>query len=647
VTDEVLQQEPVQAAIDRLFAAELLTLVLFETGGTVIVARGGLLGDIASGIDIYEAVPFLDAYAQAIEGIAAGDQPPLTLENIDLAMLDPHAVHDGTGQQRVAQVRFLPVDAGPPGQVVMVLLDRTAEAGLQQQVMQQRNELHLVRGELEQRSAELATAHAELDRAHRLLAERFDAQSEALEDTARRLVDEIAARADVETRVWDMMHYDQTSGLPNRLLFLDRLAAMLDHAAIVLLIDVDGFHTVTEALGPEAGEETIRRVGAALRDACAPNDFLAHLSGDRFAVVATDDVTAGGGESDLLAKAERLRMAVRRSLALTEGLATLTASVGIAVGPRDAAEPAELLRCAEMALYRAKARGGNDISFYETGMNEAVAERWQMVNALRAAVSAATGSGGAASPPTGPGSDGTGLVLYYQPQIDLATGRIAGAEALCRWFDPVLGAVSPTRFIPLAEQTGMTRDLGIWAIETVCRQIAGWQTAGLGRLKVAVNLSADQFTDRNLTQLVADTLAATRIDPACLELEITETVAMDDASASGTIFEELLSLGVRLSIDDFGTGYSSLAYLQTIPVHKVKIDQAFVRDIAPNGDPGKVAGAVIQLCHSFGLKVIAEGVETDYQRQFLVDRSCDQAQGFFYAKPLSPSAFEAFVREGP
>jgi len=302
--------------------------------------------------------------------------------------------------------------------------------------------------------------------------------------------------------------------------------------------------------------------------------------------------------------------------------------VGIASYPEDGDKVETLLQNAEIAMYRAKDIGRNTFQFYTAEMNSNVNERLVLESWLRRALERGE------------------LVLHYQPQVDLRSNRVFGAEALIRWQHPNMGLVSPAKFIPLAEQTGLIVAIGEWAMRTACAQNKAWQDAGLPPITVAVNISARQFREKKLADSVAEILAKTGLDPRYLEMEVTESVIMHDAEEVITLLQRLKSMGVTLSVDDFGTGYSSLSYLKRFPIDRLKIDQSFVHDIASDSDGAAIVRAVINLGHDLNLRVIAEGVETKEQLEFLRFLQCDEKQGYLFSRPLPAGEFEKLLREG-
>jgi diguanylate cyclase (GGDEF)-like protein/PAS domain S-box-containing protein len=418
-----------------------------------------------------------------------------------------------------------------------------------------------------------------------------------------------------------MAHHDPLTGLPNRLLFHDRLQHALVRAArrerqlAVMFIDLDRFKNVNDTLGHHVGDELLKQVAGALAGCLRDGDTLARLGGDEF-IVLLEDVD---GERGACAVAEKL-MALFERPALVSGYELfVTGSVGISMFPQDAQDLNMLIRNADVAMYQAKARGRNGYRLYAPSMDGEGVERLRLEALLRRAI------------------EKDEIWLAYQPQVDIVSGRLIGVEALVRWNSPELGQVPPIRFIPLAEDTGFIGQLGGWVLEEACRQMVRWEAAGLRVPKMAVNLSGRQFDRGSVAPLVRQALADTGLAPQRLQLEVTESVIMNTGDALQYI-NDLHRIGVELAIDDFGTGYSSLAYLKQLPVQTLKIDRSFIADITagPDSDPNDeaIAIAIIQLGKSMHLAVVAEGVESQAQADFLLRHGCERAQGYLYSRPL-------------
>ncbi|HEY1089600.1 MAG TPA: EAL domain-containing protein, partial [Burkholderiaceae bacterium] len=424
-----------------------------------------------------------------------------------------------------------------------------------------------------------------------------------------------------------MAHHDPLTQLPNRLLFHDRLhhalqRASRDHEQLALLfIDLDRFKNVNDTLGHHTGDELLKQVAHALSGKLREGDTLARLGGDEF-IVLLENVSGAGGAAHV---AEKLVTLFEQPFMVSGYELFVTASVGIAVYPNDAADLNMLIRNADVAMYQAKARGRNGYQFYAPSMSGEGVERLRMETLLRRAI------------------EKDEIFLHYQPQVEIDSGRLVGVEALLRWNNPELGEVPPTRFVPLAEDMGLVNQLGEWVLAEACRQMVRWDQAGLAVPKIAVNLSARQFERGSIVSMVDEVLKETGLAPARLQLEVTETVIMNTGDALAFI-NGLYEIGVGLAIDDFGTGYSSLAYLKQLPVQTLKIDRSFIKDISTDANDEAIAIAIIQLGKSLNLSVVAEGVETDEQAAFLLRHGCTLAQGYLYSRPLLPDALLAAWR---
>nr|WP_315220679.1 EAL domain-containing protein [uncultured Duganella sp.] len=422
--------------------------------------------------------------------------------------------------------------------------------------------------------------------------------------------------------------HDALTGLPNRALFGDRMAQAISyaqrygHGVWVAFIDLDNFKLVNDSEGHHAGDELLCTIGARLSACLDTGDTVARLGGDEFLLLMPD---ADGRAMSILL--ERVLDAVSAPVALGKQLFTVTCSIGVSVYPNDGAEPQQLLKHADIAMYRAKEAGRNQIQFYEAAMHTRIAERTMIEAELRHAL---------------PRNE---LSLQYQPKVDLRSGAVVGMEALLRWQHPAMGMVSPARFIGVAEETGMIVAIGRWVLRTACAQNKAWQAAGLTPLRVAVNLSARQFRDPALTGEILAALSDSGLEAQYLELELTESLMMHNVGEAVAVVEQLKRLGIALSIDDFGTGYSSLAYLKQFPVDYLKIDQSFTREMLAEPKVAAIVRSVLALGHSLGFKVIAEGVETEAQLAYLRRHGCDEMQGYFFSRPLLPHDFAELLRQ--
>jgi diguanylate cyclase (GGDEF)-like protein/PAS domain S-box-containing protein len=421
--------------------------------------------------------------------------------------------------------------------------------------------------------------------------------------------------------------FDPLTDLPNRNLFADRLGQALlaarrfERSTAVILLDLDHFRLVNDTLGPPAGDAILVEVARRLSLHVREGDTVGRRSGNEFGFIMASLAEA----HDAIALAQRMLDAMAVPFEVAGQPVAVTCTIGVAIAPRDGDTADALLRAADAALVKAKKAARNSFCFYSPEMDADAERRLGLEAGLREALAR------------------NEFTLAYQPQISLDTGSLVGAEALLRWQSPRFGAVSPGEFIPIAEETGMILPIGAWVLETACRQTRLWHDLGFSHLRMAVNLSARQFRQTNLRQLVSDTLAATGLPATALELEITESAFIDDVDGAVAQCRALKDLGVKLSLDDFGTGYSSLAYVSRFPFDKLKIDQSFVRDIIENPVNAAIATAAIVMARSLNLSVLAEGVETEAQASFLRGRRCDAIQGYLYSHPLPAAEFEQLL----
>jgi diguanylate cyclase (GGDEF)-like protein len=423
-----------------------------------------------------------------------------------------------------------------------------------------------------------------------------------------------------------LAYHDALTDLPNRVLFEDRLTQSLalaqrDRQTLgVLFLSLDRFKKVNDTLGHALGYRLLREVAGRLTNCIREGETVARFEGDEFALLTHASGTDGVGEIIY-----QINEALGRPFTLDDHELFLTVSIGIALYPHDGEDAHALLKNAATALYRAKEQGGNNYQFYTADMNAKALKRLTLETSLRRAL------------------ERMEFAAYYQPRVDMNTGLVIGAEALVRWRHPDLGLVPPAEFIPLAEDTGLIVPLGEWVLRTACAQSKSWQESGFAPLSVAVNLSARQFQQQNLSDVVARILRETGLDSHYLELELTESSIMKDAESSVRTLGELKEMGVKIAIDDFGTGYSSLGYLKRLPIDMLKIDQSFVRDVTTDPDDAALVMAIIALAHNLRLRVTAEGVETEEQRRFLHLLRCDEWQGYLCSRPLPAEAFEELL----
>lgn len=421
-----------------------------------------------------------------------------------------------------------------------------------------------------------------------------------------------------EDRMTYMAQFDALTGLPNRSMYLDQLGMTLIEAERdrlpvgVLFVDVDRFKHVNDTLGHAVGDLLLVEIADRLRCAVRPGDTVGRLGGDEFALALSQLARV----EDAALVAQKIVSALAAPFQLGGHEVYVSASIGIALHPLDGRDGDALLKNADTAMYRAKESGRNAYQFYLPQMNERALARMQMEAQLRGALERGE------------------YLLHYQPKVSLQTGEISGMEALLRWQPKGRALVRPDEFIPVLEDTGLIVQVGEWVVATVCAQIRAWQAAGITPPAVAVNLSARQFRQRNLSAVIGDIVSAHGVDPALLEIELTESSLMSDAEGAVQALLDIKAHGLRLSVDDFGTGYSSLAYLKRFPLDALKIDRAFIRDVTTDADDATIALTIINLAHSLKLKVVAEGVETQEQLEFLCAHGCDEIQGYYFSKPL-------------
>ncbi|GAB2874303.1 hypothetical protein GCM10027277_49420 [Pseudoduganella ginsengisoli] len=441
------------------------------------------------------------------------------------------------------------------------------------------------------------------------------------------VIEDIAQRKRFEEDLVRMANYDALTGLANRSLLLIRLQHTLagarrqQRAAAILFLDLDRFKTINDSLGHDAGDRVLIEVGRRLQRVVRETDTVARLGGDEFVVFISDL----HDETPAATLSRHILDTLSRPMLIHGHEVALSCSIGVSVFPQDGSDAKELLKNADAAMYQAKALGRCNYQYYSPEMNARTLDRLTLENALRHAI------------------ERHELVMLYQPQYDLRTGAMAGVEALLRWRPHGRDMIGPDVFIPIAEETGLIVPIGEWVLRTACAQQVAWRQAGLPALRMAVNLSARQFRMSGLTAMVAQALHDTGCEAGDVELEITESVLMERADTAEETLQHLSGMGVRLAIDDFGTGYSSLAYLKRFPIDVLKIDRSFICGIPGDANDAAIATAVAALAHSMQLSVVAEGVETDEQRNFLMSLRCEYAQGYLYSKPVPAGAIAALL----
>jgi diguanylate cyclase (GGDEF)-like protein/PAS domain S-box-containing protein len=439
---------------------------------------------------------------------------------------------------------------------------------------------------------------------------------------------DISERKAVEERITHLAQHDALTGLPNRVLMHDRLAQALAAArragdrVALMLIDLDRFKNVNDSLGHPAGDQLLQGVAKRLQGSVRNSDTVARLGGDEFVVILPKIAKA----EDAAHVAEKMLLSLAGSFDLCGHDIHITPSIGVSIYPEDGADIDSLIRNADTAMYQAKENGRNSYQFFTQAMNGRVLERLKMETDLRNALARDE------------------FVLHYQPQVDLKSGRVIGVEALVRWNSPKLGMVSPARFIPVAEESGLIIPLGEWILHSACEQRRRWEEQGILHFPVSVNVSSLQFRDRDFDRIVARVLGETGLAPALLDLELTESAVMHHGEETVGLLQRLKTQGVALSIDDFGTGYSSLGYLKRFPIDRLKIDQSFIRDLMTDANDVAIVKAVIALGHSLGLRVIAEGVETADQFALLMTYDCDECQGYLIGRPVAAEELGAVLR---
>ena len=424
----------------------------------------------------------------------------------------------------------------------------------------------------------------------------------------------------------DNAQHDELTGLPNQHLFKDRLeqglvaSKRINKSIATLILGIDRFNIINDGLGYTVGNLLLKSVAARLQECFRESDTVAHIEGDRFGMVLQMTATNDG-----VTVAEKILKAIKQPFIIEEQEVTLTASIGISLFPTDSENIDQLIKYAESAMHHAKQQGGNHYLFFSNDMNTKAKKRIQMESGLRRALAQDE------------------FVLYYQPKVDAGSQQIVGAEALMRWQDPDKGMISPADFIPIAEESGLIVPIGLWGLRETCRQNKQWQEKGIRPVRISVNVSGQQFLTADFVKEVKKALEDFALSPQHLELEITESLLMDNTGANIEKLQQIRDLGCHVSIDDFGTGYSSLSYLTRFPISALKIDRAFIKDIESNKNASEVARAIIGLSQGLKLEVIAEGAENSKHVDFLRQNGCNTVQGFYYSRPIPAEEFEELL----
>ena len=441
---------------------------------------------------------------------------------------------------------------------------------------------------------------------------------------------DVSAALAMAEQMTHAFEHDSLTGLPNRLLLKDRIdqaiatAPRHERQIAVLFLDLDGFKHINDSLGHPTGDKLLQSIAKRLVGCVRTSDTVSRQGGDEFVVLLTESRQW----EDAVVVAERILKAVAQSHPIETHDLHVTTSIGVSVYPDDGEDAETLIRNADIAMYQAKERGRNSYQFFKPAMNVRAVERQSIESSLRSALK------------------NDEFVLRYQPKVDMQTGLITGAEALIRWNHPLRGELAPGQFVSIAEDSGLIRQIGRWVLREACEQARTWINGGLPPISIAVNVSAAELSDETYVQRLYATLSETGMDPSSLELELTESVLMRHAHSAAIILQALRKTGIQVALDDFGTGYSSLSYLRDFPIDSVKIDRSFVDEVTSVIEDTSIVKAVIGMAQNLGLRVVAEGVENVGQLEFLRAHACDEAQGYFFSRPVDPDAFAELLRSG-
>jgi diguanylate cyclase (GGDEF)-like protein/PAS domain S-box-containing protein len=445
------------------------------------------------------------------------------------------------------------------------------------------------------------------------------------------LFSDLTEKRMTEDHIHNLSHYDALTGLPNRLMFMERLKQSIvlsrrtKNNFVLFFIDLDGFKKINDSLGHEAGDVLLQEISMRLNALMRESDTVCRLGGDEFTVI----ISGYTGMSDIVTVAKKILSELSRVVKISERSVYVSGSIGISLYPNDGEDIQELVKNADTAMYAAKDKGRNRYEFYDNEMNRRTLERLTLESCIHRAY------------------DEQKFEVYYQPKIDLNTGSICGAEALIRWFHSAeIGFIAPSDFIPLTEETGMIIPIGEWVLRQVCKDMHEWEKKGIALFPVSINLSAVQFRDFNLIKIIDTVLNQSQIDPKYIDLEITESMLMDDIQNTLKMMNQIKKLGVSLSIDDFGVGYSSLKYLKQFPVDTLKIDKSFIDEVPASRGDCAIVKTIIDLAHNLNMKIVAEGIEKPEQAKFLLANGCYIGQGFYYSSAVTAEELALQIRKG-